>query len=245
FGQSQIQASGQGSDDAVGNSHEVHRELVESIKSLPRWRKGVHRKKIETRRKKTETHRKIVGGSRKAYQEFNHDVEKELQIKHGPRIKLRHRAKVWTMRWELARSLLGLRQSCDCREAEVHNCYVVDVRAVVLATTGVRLVLLLDEEELLKQKREGVEVENTKLGRILVPARKMTSCSSGCSDAALWTLIKGIEQALRGDLYDMLELSKEQATARVLRPRLPIAKQWVCQQLYSAAQWRPAHCGFW
>ncbi|RWV92400.1 hypothetical protein GW17_00045230 [Ensete ventricosum] len=72
----------------------------------------------------------------------------------------------------------------------------------------------------------------------------MTSCSSGCGNAALWTLIKGIEQALRGDLYDLLELSREWATARVLRPRLPVAMQWVCQQLYSAARWRPAHCGF-
>ncbi|RRT33416.1 hypothetical protein B296_00042991 [Ensete ventricosum] len=71
----------------------------------------------------------------------------------------------------------------------------------------------------------------------------MTSCSSGCGHAALWTLIKGIEQALRCDLYDLLELSRERATARVLRPRLPVA-QWVCQQLYSAARWRPAHCGF-
>ncbi|RWW47937.1 hypothetical protein BHE74_00046034 [Ensete ventricosum] len=47
---------------------------------------------------------------------FNHDGEKELQIRHGPRIKLRHRAKDWTMRWELVGSSLGLhrRYREDC-----------------------------------------------------------------------------------------------------------------------------------
>ncbi|RRT45730.1 hypothetical protein B296_00054903, partial [Ensete ventricosum] len=45
--------------DAVGNSQGVCRVLVESIGSLPGWRKGV-------RQKKTETCRKIIGGSRKA-----------------------------------------------------------------------------------------------------------------------------------------------------------------------------------
>ncbi|RWW06541.1 hypothetical protein GW17_00030125 [Ensete ventricosum] len=34
------------------------------------------------------------------------DNEKELQIRHEPRIKLRHQVKDWTMRWELARSSL-------------------------------------------------------------------------------------------------------------------------------------------
>ncbi|RWV84546.1 hypothetical protein GW17_00053734 [Ensete ventricosum] len=59
----------------------------------------------------TETCWKIIGVSRKACPELdNHDGEKELQIIHGPRIKLRHRAKVWTMRWELVRSSLGLRR---------------------------------------------------------------------------------------------------------------------------------------
>ncbi|RWW38664.1 hypothetical protein BHE74_00056088 [Ensete ventricosum] len=65
------------------------------IGSLLGWHKGVHRKKIETRRK-------IIGDSRKACRElrrFNHDCEKELQTRYGPRIKLRHRAKVWMMRW--------------------------------------------------------------------------------------------------------------------------------------------------
>ncbi|RRT50922.1 hypothetical protein B296_00021590 [Ensete ventricosum] len=75
---------------------------LEYVGSLPGWHKGIHRKK-------TETHQKIVGGSRKACWEFKHDGEKELQIRHGPRIKLRHRAKVWTMRWELVGSSLGLR----------------------------------------------------------------------------------------------------------------------------------------
>ncbi|RRT50568.1 hypothetical protein B296_00027871 [Ensete ventricosum] len=51
------------SDDAVGNSPGVHRELAKGIRSLPGWCKGVHRKKIETRRK-------IVKGSRKACQEL-------------------------------------------------------------------------------------------------------------------------------------------------------------------------------
>ncbi|RZS29425.1 hypothetical protein BHM03_00063161, partial [Ensete ventricosum] len=63
FGQSQVQASGRGSDDAVGNSSGVRRELTEGIGSLLGWRKGV-------RRKKTKTHRKIVGGSRKACREL-------------------------------------------------------------------------------------------------------------------------------------------------------------------------------
>ncbi|RRT68060.1 hypothetical protein B296_00011726 [Ensete ventricosum] len=101
FGQSQVQASGWGSNDAVRNSPRVRRELAEGIGSLLGWRKGV-------RRKKTETCRKVVGGSRKACREFNHDSEKELQIKHGPMIKLRHQAKVWTMLWELTGSSLGL-----------------------------------------------------------------------------------------------------------------------------------------
>ncbi|RWW07383.1 hypothetical protein GW17_00029238 [Ensete ventricosum] len=35
---------------------------------------------------------------------FNHDGEKELPIRHGPKIKLRHRAKDWTIRWEFART---------------------------------------------------------------------------------------------------------------------------------------------
>ncbi|RWW62182.1 hypothetical protein BHE74_00030707 [Ensete ventricosum] len=48
--------------DAFGNSPRVCRKLVEGIRSLPGWRKGV-------RQKKTETRRKIVGGSRKACQE--------------------------------------------------------------------------------------------------------------------------------------------------------------------------------
>ncbi|RWW08823.1 hypothetical protein GW17_00027716 [Ensete ventricosum] len=57
-------------------------------------------------------------GSRKACWEFNHDGEKKLQIRHGPRIKLRYRAKVWTMQWELAGSSLGLRRRYqeDCWE---------------------------------------------------------------------------------------------------------------------------------
>ncbi|RWW03061.1 hypothetical protein GW17_00033803 [Ensete ventricosum] len=54
--QSQVQASGQSEDDTVGNSSGVRRELAEGIGSLPGWRKGVHRKKTETRWK-------IVGGS--------------------------------------------------------------------------------------------------------------------------------------------------------------------------------------
>ncbi|RWV86907.1 hypothetical protein GW17_00051148 [Ensete ventricosum] len=57
--QSQVHTLGRDSDDAIGNSPGVPRELIEGIGSLPGWRKGVHQKK-------TETHRKIVGGSRKA-----------------------------------------------------------------------------------------------------------------------------------------------------------------------------------
>ncbi|RWW61568.1 hypothetical protein BHE74_00031371 [Ensete ventricosum] len=59
----------------------------ECVGSLSGWRKGV-------RHKKTETRWKIVGGSRKVCRE----------------IKLRHRAKDWTMRWELVGRLLGLRR---------------------------------------------------------------------------------------------------------------------------------------
>ncbi|RWV96165.1 hypothetical protein GW17_00041146 [Ensete ventricosum] len=103
FVQSQVQASDRGSDDTIRNSLGVRWELAEGIRCLPEWRKGVHQKKIESRQK-------IMGGSRKACQEFNHDGEKELQIKHEPRIKLRHRAKVWTIRWELIGSSLGLRR---------------------------------------------------------------------------------------------------------------------------------------
>ncbi|RWW13328.1 hypothetical protein GW17_00022964 [Ensete ventricosum] len=51
IGQGQVHASGWDSDDAVGNSPGVHRELAESIGSLLGWRKGVHQKKTETRRK--------------------------------------------------------------------------------------------------------------------------------------------------------------------------------------------------
>ncbi|RRT42557.1 hypothetical protein B296_00057030, partial [Ensete ventricosum] len=65
---------------------------AEGIGSLLGWRKGV-------RQKKTETRRKIVKGSRKACQGLG---------RYGPRIKLRHQAKDWTIRWELAGSLLGL-----------------------------------------------------------------------------------------------------------------------------------------
>ncbi|RRT47602.1 hypothetical protein B296_00011575 [Ensete ventricosum] len=54
----QVHASGWGSNDAVGNSSGVHRELTEGIGSLPGWRKGVCQKK-------TETHRKIVGVAEK------------------------------------------------------------------------------------------------------------------------------------------------------------------------------------
>ncbi|RRT62200.1 hypothetical protein B296_00013233 [Ensete ventricosum] len=56
--QSQVHASGRGSDDAVRNSPGVLQELTEGIGSLPAWRKRV-------RQKKTETRPKIVGGSRK------------------------------------------------------------------------------------------------------------------------------------------------------------------------------------
>ncbi|RWV79838.1 hypothetical protein GW17_00058971 [Ensete ventricosum] len=99
-----LRALGRSEDDAVENSLGVHRELAEGIRSLLGWCMGVYRKK-------TETHQKIIGGSRKTYQElgrFNHDSEKELQTKHRPRIKLRHWAKVWTIRWDLAGSSLGL-----------------------------------------------------------------------------------------------------------------------------------------
>ncbi|RRT41125.1 hypothetical protein B296_00030178 [Ensete ventricosum] len=69
-------------------------------RELAGWCKGV-------RWKNTETRRKIIEGSRKACREFNHDKEKVLQIRHGPKIKLRHLAKDWMMQWELARSSLG------------------------------------------------------------------------------------------------------------------------------------------
>ncbi|RWW01351.1 hypothetical protein GW17_00035618 [Ensete ventricosum] len=55
--------------NAVGNSSGVRRELAEGIGSLPRWRKGVRQKKIETRQK-------IVGGSQKACREFVEGIGK-------------------------------------------------------------------------------------------------------------------------------------------------------------------------
>ncbi|RWV78076.1 hypothetical protein GW17_00061015, partial [Ensete ventricosum] len=51
------------SDDVVGNSPGVRQELTEGIGNLPRWRKGVHRKKTETRQK-------IGVSSRKACREL-------------------------------------------------------------------------------------------------------------------------------------------------------------------------------
>ncbi|RRT45336.1 hypothetical protein B296_00045619 [Ensete ventricosum] len=69
------------SDDAVGNSPRVRRELAEGIGSLPGRRKGVRRKKSETRRK-------IVEGSRKACRESNYDRAIEIQSDDGPRSSL-------------------------------------------------------------------------------------------------------------------------------------------------------------
>ncbi|RWW47021.1 hypothetical protein BHE74_00047021, partial [Ensete ventricosum] len=67
--------------DAVGNSPRVRRELAEGIESLPRWRKGVRQKKIETRRK-------IVGGSRKACRErFTEGIGKLAGNMSGDRWK--------------------------------------------------------------------------------------------------------------------------------------------------------------
>ncbi|RWV89929.1 hypothetical protein GW17_00047902, partial [Ensete ventricosum] len=73
---------------AIRNSSGVCRKLAKGIGSLLGWRKGV-------RQKKTKTRQKIIEGSRKAYREY------------GPRIKLRHRSKDWTMWWELVGSSLG------------------------------------------------------------------------------------------------------------------------------------------
>ncbi|RWV81265.1 hypothetical protein GW17_00057332 [Ensete ventricosum] len=56
-------ASGQSEDDAVGNLPRVCWELVEGMRSLLGWHKGV-------RRKNTETSWKITGGTRKAYREL-------------------------------------------------------------------------------------------------------------------------------------------------------------------------------
>ncbi|RZS23365.1 hypothetical protein BHM03_00056283, partial [Ensete ventricosum] len=82
FGQSQVQAFGWSKDDAVGNLPGVRRELAEGIGSLPGWRKGVHRKKIET-------HRNIVRGSRNAYREFSNGYTVgELRL-------YRHRLSFW------------------------------------------------------------------------------------------------------------------------------------------------------
>ncbi|RWW02931.1 hypothetical protein BHE74_00042843 [Ensete ventricosum] len=76
IGQSQVQASGQSEDDAVGNSLGERRELAEGIESLPGWHKGVHRKK-------TETHQKIIGGSRKACRELESQIV-ELKARVAP-----------------------------------------------------------------------------------------------------------------------------------------------------------------
>ncbi|RRT51395.1 hypothetical protein B296_00022480 [Ensete ventricosum] len=124
IGQSQVQASGQSEDDAVGNSPGVRRELAEGIRNLLGWCKGV-------RWKKTETHRKIIGGYRKACRELER-----------PRIKLRHQAKVWTMQWELAdtrtslkvsRISLGDHQRKIVRLAvgNVEGCWITGVRSLI------------------------------------------------------------------------------------------------------------------
>ncbi|RRT39705.1 hypothetical protein B296_00046835 [Ensete ventricosum] len=109
FGQSQVHGLVQGSDGAVGNSLGVRRKLSEGIRSLLGWHKRVRQKKIETCRK-------IAEGSRKACRELG---------RHGPKIKLRHRAKDWMMRWELAERFakengkLATNTSGDCRRKTV------------------------------------------------------------------------------------------------------------------------------
>ncbi|RRT31340.1 hypothetical protein B296_00054301 [Ensete ventricosum] len=45
--------------NAIGNSLGVHRKLTEGIGSLPRWRKGVRQKKIETSWKIVRSSRKV------------------------------------------------------------------------------------------------------------------------------------------------------------------------------------------
>ncbi|RWV85890.1 hypothetical protein GW17_00052276 [Ensete ventricosum] len=70
--------------DAVGNSLGVCRELDEGIGSLPRWRKGVRQKKIET-------HWKIIGGSRKACRELaGIRMEKMKEVKRPPLSRYPH-----------------------------------------------------------------------------------------------------------------------------------------------------------
>ncbi|RZR84941.1 hypothetical protein BHM03_00011860, partial [Ensete ventricosum] len=73
-----------GSDDVVGNSPGVRRELVEGIGSLSGWRKGV-------RRKKTKTHWKIVGGSRKACRDYREDRYKHAGRSSEKDRETRHR----------------------------------------------------------------------------------------------------------------------------------------------------------
>ncbi|RRT63578.1 hypothetical protein B296_00015868 [Ensete ventricosum] len=75
IGQSQVQALGQSEDDAVRNSLGVRRELFESIGSLPRWRKGVRRKKTETPQKITGVAEKLAW-SWEAYREFARTTSK-------------------------------------------------------------------------------------------------------------------------------------------------------------------------
>ncbi|RRT63259.1 hypothetical protein B296_00014877 [Ensete ventricosum] len=67
-------------DDAVGNSSGVRRELTEGIESFPGWRKGVPWKKTKTRWK-------IVGGSRKACREsYRSNMDPRSSLGIGPRI---------------------------------------------------------------------------------------------------------------------------------------------------------------
>ncbi|RWW47804.1 hypothetical protein BHE74_00046178, partial [Ensete ventricosum] len=63
-------ASGQGSNDAIGNSPGVRWELAEGIESLPGWRKGV-------RGKKTETLWKIIGATERLVGSWE-DLEVDL-----------------------------------------------------------------------------------------------------------------------------------------------------------------------
>ncbi|RWV85144.1 hypothetical protein GW17_00053087 [Ensete ventricosum] len=86
-------------DDAVGNSLGVRRELAKGIRSLPRWRKGVHRKKTETRQKIVRVAEKLAGvrkvlkfgrcsgSSSGVHQDFTEGIEKIARNTLGDRQK--------------------------------------------------------------------------------------------------------------------------------------------------------------
>ncbi|RZS24967.1 hypothetical protein BHM03_00058111 [Ensete ventricosum] len=86
----------------VANSLGVYRELVEGIGSCQDGAREFAGRRSRLAGRLSGVAERLAGSW------FNHDGEKELHMRHRPRIKFRHRAKIWIMRWELTGSSLGL-----------------------------------------------------------------------------------------------------------------------------------------